>query len=821
MLTLQLPRRLTMICGALSALCAGLAYAADAPAPEETSGPLQEITVTATRREESLSKVPLSVTALTQEALDIRGVKDFQDVARFTPGVNIDNAGTNNISIRGIASSGGAGTTGIYIDDTPIQIRALAFNPDDALPKTFDVDRVEVLRGPQGTLFGAGSEGGTVRYITTQPSLTTNSFYSREEVSFTQGGSPSYEGGIAAGGPIIDGKLGARLTVWYRRDGGYIDRIDPTTLGLQDKNANFDETVLYRLAAVWAPNDQWTVTPSIYYQDRYRNNVEAYWPIYSNPGSNQFVSADPTPRSDPDRFYLPALKIEGNLGFAKLISNTSYYHRKEETGYDGTLYNLGFFQSGVFLNDDGSPASSPYPLVDGTGIHLPAGATDYRSPASIDNGQENFTQEIRLQSNNPSSPLFWTAGLFFSSNRQTYLEQIHDPLLNELSVAATGVTFDNWFVDPDGLPVGYDPRFPNDSYFLQTSAKDQQYAIFGEATYSFTDQYKMTVGARYSKLKYSFDTLTGGPQLFLPPQTGSGDKNENSFTPKVSLSYQEDPRNLYYLTYAKGFRPGGANNPVPYAACSQDFTNFGISGAPATFDSDSVNSFEVGAKNNFNNRVKVASSIYYIRWNNIQQTVVPPICQISFIANLGQAVAKGIDVQAEIALTDNFTAEVAAGYTDARYTQDSILGTPVAGQPPQQPVVSSGDSIAGQSGQPGAPITVTVGLEYRFKLFNKDSFVRLDDEYQSRSKWASPTQDATSQQFDAANYTLSSTNFASARAGINFGGWQAALFVDNLTDNHTVTNYNFTIDPGDGNSRLERQFTFRPRTIGITISYRN
>jgi outer membrane receptor protein involved in Fe transport len=810
-----------MICGALSALCAGLAYAADAPAPEETSGPLQEITVTATRREESLSKVPLSVTALTQEALDIRGVKDFQDVARFTPGVNIDNAGTNNISIRGIASSGGAGTTGIYIDDTPIQIRALAFNPDDALPKTFDVDRVEVLRGPQGTLFGAGSEGGTVRYITTQPSLTTNSFYSREEVSFTQGGSPSYEGGIAAGGPIIDGKLGARLTVWYRRDGGYIDRIDPTTLGLQDKNANFDETVLYRLAAVWAPNDQWTVTPSIYYQDRYRNNVEAYWPIYSNPGSNQFVSADPTPRSDPDRFYLPALKIEGNLGFAKLISNTSYYHRKEETGYDGTLYNLGFFQSGVFLNDDGSPASSPYPLVDGTGIHLPAGATDYRSPASIDNGQENFTQEIRLQSNNPSSPLFWTAGLFFSSNRQTYLEQIHDPLLNELSVAATGVTFDNWFVDPDGLPVGYDPRFPNDSYFLQTSAKDQQYAIFGEATYSFTDQYKMTVGARYSKLKYSFDTLTGGPQLFLPPQTGSGDKNENSFTPKVSLSYQEDPRNLYYLTYAKGFRPGGANNPVPYAACSQDFTNFGISGAPATFDSDSVNSFEVGAKNNFNNRVKVASSIYYIRWNNIQQTVVPPICQISFIANLGQAVAKGIDVQAEIALTDNFTAEVAAGYTDARYTQDSILGTPVAGQPPQQPVVSSGDSIAGQSGQPGAPITVTVGLEYRFKLFNKDSFVRLDDEYQSRSKWASPTQDATSQQFDAANYTLSSTNFASARAGINFGGWQAALFVDNLTDNHTVTNYNFTIDPGDGNSRLERQFTFRPRTIGITISYRN
>ena len=819
---LQLQNRHTgAVIGAFAALCGAAAFAADTTPADDSGGPLQEITVTATRHEESLSKVPLSVTALTQDAMDIRGVKDFQDVARFTPGVNIDNAGTNNISIRGIASSGGAGTTGIYIDDTPIQIRALAFNPDDALPKTFDVDRVEVLRGPQGTLFGAGSEGGTVRYITTQPSLTTNSFYSREEVSYTEGGSPSYEGGIAAGGPLIDGKLGARLTVWYRRDGGYIDRIDPTTLALQDKNSNFDQTVLYRLAAVWAPNDSWSLTPSIYYQDRYRNNVEDYWPIYSNPGNNQFVSADPTQRSDPDRFYLAALKIEGNLGFAKLISNTSYYHRKEETGYDGTLYNLGFFQSGVFLNDDGSSASSPYPLLDGTGLHLPAGATNYRSPASIDNGQENFTQEIRLQSNNPSSPLFWTAGLFFSSNRQTYLEQIHDPLLNELSVAATGLTFDNWFVDPDGNPVGYDPRFPNDSYFLQTKAKDQQYAVFGEATYSFTDQYKLTLGARYSKLKYSFDTLTGGPQLFLPPQTGSGDKNENSFTPKVSFSYQADPRNLYYFTYAKGFRPGGANNPVPYAACSDDFNNFGIPGAPATFDSDSVNSFEVGAKNNFNNRVKIASSIYYIRWSNIQQTVVPPICQISFIANLGEAVAKGVDVQAEVALTDNFTAEIAAGYTQARYTKDSILGTQVPGQPPQQPVVSSGDSIAGQSGQPGAPITLTVGLEYKFKLFNKDSFIRVDDEYQSRSKWLSPTQDATTQQFDSANYTLSSTNFASARAGMNFGGWQAALFVDNLTDTHTVTNYNFTIDPGDGSSRLERQFTFRPRTIGITISYRN
>ena len=339
-----------LVLGCLAALCiADPSRAADTTAAADTGGPLQEITVTATRHEESLSKVPISVTALTQDAMDLRGIKDFQDIVRFTPGVNIDNSGTNNIAIRGIASTGGAGTTGIYIDDTPIQIRGTAFNPDDALPKSFDIDRVEVLRGPQGTLFGAGSEGGTVRYITTQPSLTKNSFYAREEVSTTQGGSISYEGGIAAGGPLIDNTLGARVSVWYRRDGGYIDLINPVSLSTVQKNANFDETALYRLAFIYAPSDQWTITPSIYYQDRYRNQVEDYWPIYSNPSKDQFVSADPDQRSDPDRFYLASMKVEGNVGFAKLISNTSYFHRKEQTGYEGTLYNLGFYQNAVFF----------------------------------------------------------------------------------------------------------------------------------------------------------------------------------------------------------------------------------------------------------------------------------------------------------------------------------------------------------------------------------------------------------------------------------------------------------------------------------------
>ena len=785
------------------------------PTEEATAptGALQEVVVTATRREESLSRVPLSVTALTQEGLDDRGIKDFSEVARFTPGVNFDTSGTNNISIRGISGTGGAGTTGIYLDDTPIQMRSLAFNPDEALPKSFDIERVEVLRGPQGTLFGAGSEGGTVRYITTPPSLTNTSIYSRAEVATTEGGDPSYEGGVAVGGPLVEGTLGARLTIWYRRDGGWINDINPVTLAPVESNANFADTYLARLAFLWAPSANWRITPSIYYQDERRNDINNYWPLYSNPGSDNFVNADPTQRHVPDRFNLASLKIEGDFGAVSLISNTSFYDRHNQDGYEGTLYNLGFYQLYAYLPPYANGAS--YPLIDGNGIHLPQGALNYTAPSTVDNVQNNITQEVRLQSNDANARFLWTTGIFLSQNRQTYLEQIHDPLLSELQNALTG---DPNIVDYFG--VGYDPAYPTDSYFLQTHAKDEQYALFGEATVGLTDKLKFTAGARWSKNKYSFDTFTGGPQLYGPSTTGSGNNSENAFTPKLSLQYQADSNNMIYGTYAKGYRPGGANNPLPYAACSQDFMNFGIANSPTTYNSDTVQSYEVGAKNNIDNRVKIASSVYYIKWNNIQQVVVPPICQISFIDNLGAAVAKGVDLELDASITDELTLELAAGYTSARYTQDSRLSPTET-----VPVVADGDAIVGQSsetgaGQPTAPVTVSLGLEYRFNMLAHETFVRVDSEYQGRGKWPGAGQDPNTLQYDSANYVLAGTTFTSMRAGMQFGPWSLAAFCDNLTNSHALTDFNWSIDPGDGSSRLERAYTFRPRTIGITAIFR-
>jgi len=206
---------------------------------------IEEVVVTATRRVENVQKVPLSISAFSDVKMDVLGVKNFAQLAKFTPGVTYD-PDTNNVYIRGIDSTAGSGTTGIYIDDTPIQVRNLGFSSNNTLPSVFDLQRVEVLRGPQGTLFGAGSEGGTVRYIMTQPSLTDYSGIARSELEFTQDGQPSYEEGAAFGGPVVDDVLGFRVSGWYRRDGGWIDQVNYRTGLTTVPDANSTDTYVLR-----------------------------------------------------------------------------------------------------------------------------------------------------------------------------------------------------------------------------------------------------------------------------------------------------------------------------------------------------------------------------------------------------------------------------------------------------------------------------------------------------------------------------------------------------------------------------------------------
>jgi iron complex outermembrane receptor protein len=821
---------LTVIAGTGAVPVAGAAEPAGNDA--SASGALEEIVVTATRREESISRVPISITAISQDAIDQKGIKDFSDIVRFTPGVSFDASQTNQISIRGISSSGGSGTTGIYIDDTPIQVRNLGFNSDDALVKLFDLDRVEVLRGPQGTLFGAGSEGGTVRYITVQPSLTQTSVYAKAETSYTEGGSPSYESGVAAGTPVVDGVFGLRFSAWYRHDGGWIDRIDPTTLDVVDKNANSVGTAVLRLAGLWQPTDGIRVSPSILYQNSQRNDVTIYWPEYSNPSANRYVSADPTARTEPDVFYLPALNVQADMGAVTLISTSSYFHRDEISGYDGTLYNLGYYQSQIPAYGNAAGLAA-FPLLDGSGIHLPAGLTDYRSPASVTNTQRNITQEFRLQSNDSAARVTWTAGVFYSLDRQFSLEEIHDPMADTFFNQLFGYPIADFFGTPlnangtSVLPMG-------DSYFNQLASYDRQIAGFGEVNFKLTDTLKLTAGVRVSKDSYTIESVSGGPQN-SGTRAGTQSNSEKPVTPKAGIEWQADPNDLYYFTYSKGFRPGGGNPSIPYdptfqnptVGCTQDFENLGLkNGAPATYKSDSVQSFEVGAKNNFNNRIRLATSIYYIKWNNIQEDVVPPICQIQFTENLGNAVSKGFDVQADFQVTDALSLESALGYTDARYTTSTYIGPVHTGLP----VVTAGDAIAGPNGIGTGysipPYSITLGPEYKFQAFAHESYVRADWEYLAGDKWVHAAQDPNTSSYDPSSLPTERQSFVSMRAGTKLGDFGVSLFVDNLTDSHTILNYNHQTNSYDGSGALlaspaYRYISYRPRTFGITVVFKH
>jgi iron complex outermembrane recepter protein len=874
------PRAAADAAAATADAAAATADAAPPAAPTESTAAaplLQEVVVTATRHEESLSKVPISVTALTQADLDQKGIKDFLDIARYTPGVSIDNSATNAISIRGISSSAGAGTTGIYIDDTPIQMRSVGFNPDDALPKTFDIERVEILRGPQGTLFGAGAEGGAVRYILTQPSVSSESSYLRSEVSYTQYGAPNYELGIAHGQPIVDGTFGVRASVWYRWDGGWIDRVDPTTRDVVETNVNHAGTLLARLAAVWQPSANVTVTPSILYQNLQKHDDSTYWPAYSNAGAGDFNTATPERIPNDDQYYLPALKLEWDLGKSSIIANASYYHRNQITAYQGTVYDLGYYQiAGAYFGIPcaASPAQpnaatcpAPVPLIDGSGIHLPAQFADYQTPNTMTNSQENYTGELRWQSSEEAAKLHWTTGVFWQLAKEGSIEELNDKDINELFQylygSGTGPNPGsnaaiNLYCPPGTNPAicPGPPDFLNSSaypdyscptnasytaipacdiYYNNNTTFDRQIAIYGELSYAFTDWFRLTLGERVAHTEFSLTHYADGLENFGPyPGEVRASEKSNPSTPKVVASFQVDPKDLFYASYSKGFRVGGGNAPLPpYCGpgAGSPLNDAGYpNGAPLTYRPDSTQNYEIGSKNTIGDNLRIATSIYYIKWNDIQQNIyVAGACGLQFTDNLGEAVAWGGDLQAELAL-GQVHIDFATGYTSARFTKNSPVDCAPylspATTPPGIPCkTSDGNAISGQAAidyAPGTnpPFTVALGVEYGFRIAQHDAFARADWTYQSRNPWLSYLQDPrNAATYNPFTYTLPSTDFTTVRAGIYLGEWQISLFVDNLFDSARVTNYALG-QPSGAPTVQENDYTYRPRTFGINANWK-
>jgi iron complex outermembrane receptor protein len=372
-------------------------------------------------------------------------------------------------------------------------------------------------------------------------------------------------------------------------------------------------------------------------------------------------------------------------------------------------------------------------------------------------------------------------------------------------------------VQPAAYPI------PNcDIYYNYNKSYDRQLAGFGEVNYKLTDQFSLTAGGRVARMGFSLQHYANGYENY-GPSLRSGTQQQTAFTPKVGLNYQADDHNLYYFTYAKGFRPGGSNPPLPPLFCAPGLVQDGFANgqAPATYNSDTTQSYEVGSKNNFNDRLKIATSVYYIKWNGIQQNVyVPGNCGLQFTDNLGTAVAKGFDFQADASIGGGLSLEASVGYTSARFTQNSLAGLAIAGD------AISGEAAINYSPGTNAPWTIAVGPQFDFRAAEHDAFVRLDWEYTSKNPWTAPVQDPASKQYDPFSYSLPATSFVSLRSGVKLGNWQVSAFIDNLFDSHTVLNYalvqNDSFNPaGVGAVRpQENDFTFRPRTFGITATFK-
>lgn len=754
-----------------------------------------DIVVTATRKSEILSRVPISISAFDTKKLDIVGIKTAQDLARFTPGIAIDPT-TNSISIRGISSSAGSGTTGIYIDDTPVQIRNIDVEATNSLPNVFDLARVEVLRGPQGTLFGTGAEGGAIRYITNQPSLTTYTATAHAEVAATQGGAPSYEMGAALGGPIIKDTLGFRISAWYRQDGGWIDRVDYQTGATMKSNANQSGTYVLRGALTYSPGGDWTITPAINFENRRKNNWDLYYISSSNPSSGQFATGSPDPQYDHDRFYIASLKIEHGGDTVHFVSNTSYYNRNEDLSlFSGTLYNLSYYEhftsGGTDPRGYACTTCASGLLLSPTGPNLGAFGR-YQALGLTSNTQKNFTQEVRLESVDKAARFGWLIGAFYGRNTQFNNDYDVDPQLPALTQYLWGETMQQAW--GENLLPG------NLNYTSKITAHDEQEAIFANVTYKVTEKLKIDAGLRFAITHFDYSAYSDGPTYIYDngglPVTAGQPKNEHPLTPKVNISYQADHGNLFYATYAKGYRVGGATPPLPSDICGGTF--------PTDYNSDSVNSYEIGAKNKlFGGHLSVASSAFYVKWKNIQTSNYVPTCGLNFTTNSGTATSKGFDLQARIMVDSHLSIEATTGYTSATFDEDAaVAGTGFI-------VAAKGDAID------IPPWTATLAAQYDFQIGDRKGFVRADGEFASHRTRPSVAEDPLTEFYDPGLRQNPPTFQASARAGITIARLDIAVFANNVLNAHPILYLNHE----DAQTPLYGATTFRPRTFGLSLNW--
>jgi len=736
-----------------------------ARAPAATAGPepagnaagdsLDEVVVTATKRDEFLSTVPMSITVLSPQEVDASGIQGIAGIAALATGIEYDFSSQygpgilSNIAIRGISSDKGDATTGIYVDDTPIQTPHTTFgNP---YPVTFDLAQVEVLRGPQGVLFGRGAEGGAIRFINNEPSTTTVSQLYRSEVSTTDHGGLSYEAGAAAGGPLATGMLGARVSAWYRNDGGYVNRIDPFTGATVDADANHSVNKAVRLSLAYEPSDALRVMPSFSYQSMDLHDTPVFYASPPPQPPNALDNGKLLRQPAVDDLMIGALTLVDRLNAATLTSITSYVDRTASATVDTT--NVAGI---VYFGGFGNPLGPAFPTSYADAV-----------PTLLTLHQIQLSEEVRLASTDSAAPIRWLGGLFYSRLRQ---DSTQDTYL---------------------IAAPQDPGILVDDYDMITEA-----SAFGQSRWLLNSHWSLGTGVRAGWLEgRGVSHSAGFANAGSAPFTQSSHHETLPPTPRFDLSYQPDGRNLFYTAIAKGLRAGGAAGPQ--LRCGSSVT-------PTSFGPDSVWSFEIGAKNQlFERRLSLDTSLFDIHWNGIQERF-QDACGYSFMTNAGNARSTGFDLGADAQITDRLQMALAVGYLDVRYTRTlSIAGGQI--------IVERGTVVGGVPSVP-APWSGTLSARYDWPLTGAtNAYLRAEEIVHSHNPGPFTEHEANSLSYDPQLTADPATYLLNLQLGVAWPGVNVRLFANNVTNAQPLLQ-RFADAPG---SALVYAYTLRPRTVGL------
>ncbi len=597
----------------LALASAAPAFAQDEPAPATQEE--QEVVVTATLRAQNLQDIPFSINAQTEEDIRRSGATTIEDLSRNVAGLQIQNLGPgqSQVAVRGVAAGqivrdqpGVKEQVGVYLDDSVISLSL--FTPDLDL---FDLNRVETLRGPQGTLFGSGSVGGTIRYITNQPNLTRMEGSLEANVNLLDGGDI---GGALRGminAPVSE-QMAIRAVGYYTRYGGFVDAVGPAA----GDNVNDGYRAGGRIAIRLEPNDHITITPRVLYQEIEANgfNRQEVYNLYSNP-----FTAPPRTFGEreqylllrenfKDRTFIADLNIGIELGDVTLTSISSYVNRDITVSRDASAL------TGSVSVDLGYPVA---------GVNLPSNLVDATD-------LETFTQEARIATNG-DGPFNFVAGIFYAHAARFYRQRLPTPGYDAFTDATLGAG--TAAATANGFP-------PNSPYNSDLPYSIDQYAAFGEATWDITPRLHLTAGGRVYDFSETRRFKSGG--LFSNLDNRVDETSSSGFSPRFILSYEPADRIRINAQASKGFRLGGVNDPLNLPLCTP--ADAALFGGFQSYEDETIWNYEVGIRGR-RGGVNFAAAAFYTDMNNLQVTLDAGSCSSRIVFNVPEAHSQGVEFE--------------------------------------------------------------------------------------------------------------------------------------------------------------------------------